>query len=70
MTPHLTTHDHTMTKYALDAAAGAAAVATLMSWLPPIAAIFSIAWAAIQIYSWSQTSETRFAKWLGRFFGR
>lgn len=28
------------------------AVATLLLWLPPLAAVFSIVWSGIQIYDW------------------
>ena len=39
-------------KYTLDVAAIANVIATLVGWLPAVAAILSIIWTAIQIYSW------------------
>jgi hypothetical protein len=36
-------------KHTLDAAAAIVAVGTIAQWLPPIAALFSIIWLAIQI---------------------
>ena len=38
------------TRHAVDVLAGSVAVATLMQWLPPIAALMSIIWLGIQIY--------------------
>ena len=37
-------------KYTLDAAAVANVVATIVGWLPAIAALLSIIWLGIQIY--------------------
>lgn len=37
-------------KYVLDAAAATSAVATLLGWLPPIAAALTIIWTIIRIY--------------------
>jgi hypothetical protein len=37
------------TKFAIDGVAGAATVAALIQWLPPIAAILSIIWTLIRI---------------------
>ena len=45
-------------KYSLDAAAVANAVATLIGWLPAIAAGLSIIWTLIQIYSWYKKRKT------------
>lgn len=39
-------------KYTLDAVAVANVIATIVGWLPAIAAIFSIVWTVIQIYTW------------------
>lgn len=38
------------TKHTLDLASGMTVVATLLSWLPHIAAIVSIVWGLIRIY--------------------
>ncbi|WP_164521278.1 MULTISPECIES: hypothetical protein [Sphingomonas] len=46
-------------KASADVISGAIAVATLASWLPPIAAVFTIAWTAIQIFSWIEARVTR-----------
>jgi hypothetical protein len=37
-------------KHLLDAGSVAAVLATLMAWLPPLAAFFSIVWTLIRIY--------------------
>ena len=39
-------------KYTLDAAAIANVIATIVGWLPAIAALLSVIWTGIQIYSW------------------
>ena len=39
-------------KYSLDAAAVANVIATLVGWLPAIAAGLSIVWTLIQIYNY------------------
>lgn len=39
-------------KFSLDLASIGVVVATLVSWLPPIAAVASIIWTTIQIYEW------------------
>lgn len=39
-------------KYSLDAVAVGNMVATIIGWLPAIAALFTIVWTGIQIYSW------------------
>lgn len=39
-------------KSLVDIGAGATAIATLASWLPPIAALFTIIWTGIRIYEW------------------
>lgn len=41
-----------------DIAAGGIVVATLMSWLPPIAAGLSIIWLGLQIY-WGIRDRTK-----------
>lgn len=37
-------------RHGLDAAAAIVAIGTIAQWLPPIAALFSIIWLAIQIF--------------------
>lgn len=39
-------------KHVLDAAAIANVVATIVGWLPAIAALLSIVWTGIQIYNY------------------
>ena len=39
-------------RHAIDAAAIANVVATIVGWLPAIAALLSIIWTGIQIYGW------------------
>lgn len=46
MDSHLNT-----TKHVIDFASAGVAIATLASWLPPIAALFTIIWTGIQIYA-------------------
>jgi hypothetical protein len=38
------------TKHVIDGASVATVMGTLMSWLPAIAALFTIIWTAIRIY--------------------
>jgi len=38
------------TKHLIDGASVATVMGTLMSWLPAIAALFTIVWTAIRIY--------------------
>ncbi len=45
-------------KYYFDAAALANVVATLVGWLPAIAAGLSIIWTAIQIYQWYKARKS------------
>ena len=44
------TSDQEATRTVADVLAGGTAIATLMGWLPPIAAGLSIIWLCIQIY--------------------
>lgn len=37
---------------AVDVLSLGTVVATIAGWLPPIAALFSIVWLSMQIYSW------------------
>ena len=39
-------------KHVADVAAGAVVIATLMAWLPPIAAALTILYTALRIYEW------------------
>jgi hypothetical protein len=36
----------------IDIAAGGTALAAVVGWLPPIAALLSIVWIGIQIFTW------------------
>ena len=44
------TEHHETAKHVLDAASIGVAVATVISWLPSVAALLSIVWSAIRIY--------------------
>lgn len=44
-------------KYGLDAAAAATAVGTIAGWLPPIAALFTIVWCGMQMWTWIRRRE-------------
>ena len=48
---HSTNTAHVV-KYTMDAVMGVSIVASLMKWLPPIAAILGIVWYILQIYGW------------------
>ena len=39
-------------KHVADVAAGAVVVATLMAWLPPIAALMTALYTGLRIYEW------------------
>ena len=41
----------------IDVAAIANVVATIVGWLPAIAAVLSIVWTGIQIYSWAKSRK-------------
>lgn len=41
-------------KHVADGAAGLVTVGALMEWLPPLAAIFTIAWTGIRIFEWAE----------------
>lgn len=41
-------------RHAADTAAGAAILASLAAWAPPIAAVLGAAWYLIQMYSWAE----------------
>ena len=47
----------TNVRYALDAAAGGTAIATVAGWLPPVAALFTIIWLAMQMYGWVRRKD-------------
>ena len=48
-------------KYMVDALSVATVLGTIMSWLPAVAAVFTIIWTAIRIY------ETKTVQgWLGK----
>jgi hypothetical protein len=47
-------------KHAIDAASVGTVVATLIGWLPAIAAMFSIVWTIIQIYDWYKRKKRGF----------
>jgi hypothetical protein len=44
------TEHHEATKYAIDALSVLTVLGTIMSWLPAVAAVFTIIWTAIRIY--------------------
>ena len=47
----MNSHDQ-MVKHVGDTISGVAIVASLMSWLPPIAALLGIVWYLMQMYDW------------------
>jgi hypothetical protein len=56
-------HDGTI-KYAIDALSVVTVLGTIMSWLPSVAAVFTIVWTSIRIY------ETKTVQgWLGKSNG-
>ena len=44
------TDHHEATKHAIDALSFLTVLGTIMSWLPAVAAVFTIIWTAIRIY--------------------
>lgn len=44
-------------KTAVDVVAGTTGALTLVQWLPPIAALFTIVWTGIRIYEWLRTRK-------------
>jgi hypothetical protein len=60
-----------MTKVIGDITAYATFIgAAVVGALPTISLVFTILWAAYQIYNMTMTANTPFAKWLGKFIGR
>ncbi len=51
-------HSH-LIEYVGGAVAGAITLATIMAWLPPIAALLSIVWAFLQIYGWFEKRHNK-----------
>jgi len=45
------------TKHIIDLASAGVAIATLASWLPPMAALFTIIWTGIQIYAFFRAKK-------------
>ena len=48
-------------KHVVDGAAIGATIATIAGWLPPIAALMSIVWLGMQMYTWCASR-----KWEGK----
>lgn len=46
-------------KQCLDWAAVGVAIGAVASWLPPIAAMFSIVWLAMQMYDWVKNKQQK-----------
>lgn len=46
----MTDHKTDTVKFLGDVAAGSVTVATVMQWLPAVAAIFTIIWTAMRLY--------------------
>jgi hypothetical protein len=44
------------TKQALDFAAASTTIATMLQWLPPMAAALTVIWTAIRIYEWAKNA--------------
>lgn len=50
-------------KHILDGVSVAAAVASVLAWLPPLAALASLVWTLIRIYE-TQTVQGFIARWI------
>lgn len=59
------TESHEVAKHIGDAAALVVAVATLIEWLPALAAALSIVWTAIRIYE-TKTVQALITRWRKR----
>lgn len=52
-------HISSFLKHLLDASAIATMIATLVSWLPAIAALLSIVWTGLRIYEWFEVRRAK-----------
>ncbi len=62
---HSVAEQHTIMKTVGDIAAASTVVATLMHWLPAVAAIFTIVWTGMRIYE-SLTGRNFSESWLAK----
>jgi hypothetical protein len=62
MVNHPLFEDHDHIKNIFDVTAGAIGLATVLKWLPDVAALLTIIWTLIRIYDWV---ERRFSKKAG-----
>lgn len=53
-------------KHAVDALAGVTIIATLLSWMPAIAAVLAVIWTCLRIYETLQNIRLNNHKWRGR----
>lgn len=59
------THIPEHTKHAIDILSIGTVIATLASWLPPLAALISIIWGLLRIYE-SRTVQRMLRRWKRR----
>jgi hypothetical protein len=53
-------------KHAGDALAGVTIIATLLQWMPAIAAVLAVIWTAMRIFESYQNIRLNSHKWRGR----
>jgi hypothetical protein len=53
-------------KHGADALAGVTIIATLLSWMPAIAAVLAVIWTGLRIYETLQNIRLNNHKWRGR----
>jgi hypothetical protein len=53
-------------KHAVDALAGVTIIATLLSWMPAIAAVLAVIWTAMRIYETYLNIRLSRHRWNGR----
>ena len=53
-------------KHAVDALAGVTIIATLLKWMPAIAAVLAVVWTAMRIFESYQNIRLNHHKWRGR----
>lgn len=53
-------------KHAVDALAGMTIIATLLQWMPSIAAVLAVVWTAMRIYESYQNIRLNSHRWRSR----
>lgn len=51
--------DNETLKHIGDGAAASLALVTIVKWLPPIAALFTIVWTGLRIWDWIESRLTK-----------